>query len=129
MRVNIKATNTTLTPAINEYLNKKMEHVEKFVDKRDESLMCDIEVGKTTSHHQNGEIFRAEINCSVKGKMLRAVAEEADLYAAIDIVQADIIREIKTTKEKKMAFVRRGGAKLKNLLKGLIGRRDQTDIE
>ena len=118
MNTNIKTTGITLTPSISAYIEKRIKKISKFLGK-DPSLQCDIEVGKTTSHHLKGDIFKAEIHIVGKGRNLFATSERDDLYAAIDDVRDEILGELKASKEKRMAFVRRGGAKVKAMVKGL----------
>lgn len=118
MRINIKATNLELTSAISDYLRKRVDALDKFVDKNDESAMADVEVGKSTKHHQSGDIFRAEINLHVSGKNLRAVAEKDNLYAAIDQAKDEMVREITSHKAKQRTLLRRGGAKIKDFIRG-----------
>lgn len=120
MKINVKATNTFLTNAISDYLNKKIGHLEKFINPEHlEGAMCYVEIGKTTSHHKAGDIFMAEINLHIGGNSLRAVCEKDDLYSAIDAVQDDMARELKSFKEKRKGLIKRGGAKIKEIIKGL----------
>lgn len=120
MRINEKGTNLEVTEAIRSYLYKKLEHIEKFIDVKDESVMCDVELGKTTNHHKNGDIFRTEINLKIKGNNLRAVSEMEDLFASIDVAKDEMVRELQSHKDKKISLVRRGGAKMKNFVKGFF---------
>ncbi len=122
MRINEKGTNIELSANIRDYLYKKLAHIEKFVNPNDESAICDVEIGKTTNHHKNGDIFRTEINLHLKGKSFRVVAEKDDLFASIDVAQDDMTREIQSNKDKKISLMRRGGAKVKNMIKGLWNR-------
>jgi len=121
MRINEKGTNLQITDRIREYFYKKLEHIEKLLDLTDESIMCDVEFGKTTNHHKKGEVFRTEINLHAMGKIFRAVAEAEDLFASMDKAQDEMVRELKSNKDKKVSLVRRGGAKIKNMVKGLFG--------
>jgi ribosomal subunit interface protein len=118
MRINEKGTNMEITSRIKDYLFKKLEHAEKFIASDDTSALCDVELGKTTKHHKGGDIFRTEINLQVAGKNFRAVAEEEDLFASIDIAQAEIIAELKKNKDKQVTAVKRGGAKIKSITRG-----------
>lgn len=119
MRTNIKATGINLTPAISDYLGEKLSHLERFLDASDESLLANVELGKTTQHHKHGEVFRAEIKLHGAGQDFYAVAHESDLYAAIDKLKDEIIAEIKSRREKKSTLLRRGGRKIKNMLRSL----------
>lgn len=117
MNINIKTTNITLTEAISDYTSKRLDAVMNFL-KDDPTVRCDIELGRTSHHHNKGDIFRAEVHIVGKDKDLYASAEETDLYKAIDVVRDEVLREVRTTKEKKLSVLRRGGAKLKEIIKG-----------
>ena len=87
MNIKIRSANFELTAAIKDYIDKKISHLEKFLNK-DEEILCEVEIGKTSRHHKSGPIFLAEINIKCPGiKQIYAVAEEADLYSAIDVVR------------------------------------------
>jgi ribosomal subunit interface protein len=118
MNTNIKATNITLTPSISEYTEKRMNKISKLL-KDDSALQCDIELARTTEHHNKGDIFRAEIHIVGSGKNIYASANESDLYVAIDAVRDEIIRELRSKKGKSLSFVRRGGARVKAMVKGV----------
>ncbi|TAK57139.1 ribosome-associated translation inhibitor RaiA [Patescibacteria group bacterium] len=119
MQITIKATNIELTSAIRDYVNKRFNSVGKFVQKEGTEALCRVEVGKVTNRHKKGEVFSAEARIHVRGKELYVSSEKEDLYVAIDDVKDELIRELQSTKEKKMNMMRRGGAKIKNMLKGL----------
>lgn len=118
MNINIKTTALSLTPAISEYVEKRLDSVEKFFQD-DSTAQFDIELAKTTSHHKKGDIFRAEVHIIAKGINTYASAEKEDLYSAIDAVRDEILREVKSSNERQRSLVRRGGAKIKNIIKGL----------
>ncbi|OHB14535.1 MAG: ribosomal subunit interface protein [Candidatus Zambryskibacteria bacterium RIFOXYC1_FULL_39_10] len=122
MKINIKGTNISLTPSISEYVEKKVNMLEKFFHNIDEVLV-NVEVGKTTKHHKSGDFFRAEIQVIANGQTYYAVSETEDLYASIDKVKDDIAQELSSKKRKTMRLFRRGGAKIKELLRGLRGQK------
>ena len=102
MKVNIKATNLELTPAIKSYIEEKMTMLEKYLG--DTSVInTDFEVELTTKHHNKGEIFRAEVNLSLAREMLRVEKTESDLYKAIDKVKDHLKILIVDHKEKLLA--------------------------
>ena len=120
MRHNIKTTDFSMTPAIKDYIEKRIEHLDKFVNPDQKELpMCYVEIGKTTNHHKSGELFRAELTINIGKKSLRAEATEEDLYAALDRVSEEMTEELKSFKDKKFTSVKKGGAKIKNIIKGL----------
>lgn len=121
MKINIKTTGIGLTDAITEYVEKKYLPLEKYLhgDTRDTTM--EVEVGKTTNHHQSGDIFRAEIMVHTKGKDVRVVSEKSDLYAAIDDAKDEAERVLSTYKEKKATLWKRGAMRIKNMMRGNFG--------
>lgn len=104
---------------VEAYIDEKMSDVEKFVAANDpESVRVDFEVEKTTAHHQNGDVFRAEANLFVDGAQFRAESTEEEIHAAIDKVKDELSRQIKDRNNKDRTKERHGGAILKNLLRG-----------
>jgi len=117
MKINIKATGISLTPSISEYVEKKVSMLGKFFSGKDEVLV-NVEVGRTTKHHKSGDIFRAEIHIIIGGQEYYSVSETEDLYAAIDEVKDEISNKLSSKRKKTIDLFRRGGAKIKSLLKG-----------
>lgn len=121
MRTNIKATGIELTPAIRDYIESKLSgHLERFLDPKDESAIADIEIGKTTQHHQKGDVFRAEVNLHMARAHLRAEAKSGDVYSAIDFVENEIVREITAYRDRRLTLVRRGARAFKETMR-LVG--------
>jgi putative sigma-54 modulation protein len=117
MKINIKATEIDLTEAIRDYVEKKLRKVEKkLIDPSDTSAMCDVEVGRTTKHHQHGEVFRAEFNLHIAGEFVRAEAEKIDLYVAIDEAQKELFRALRARENKKRVKERKWAKRLKDIL-------------
>lgn len=117
MKINIKAVGIELTPAISDYLDKKLEAVKKFVDESRGEAVCMTEIGKTTRHHKSGEVFRAEAKIMAGGEEFFAWSEKDDLYAAIDKLKDEIISEITSSKQKEITDRKKGGEEAKKMLK------------
>lgn len=117
MHYNIKTTDFDMTPEISGYLDDRLATLEKFINKDDESIKCDVEIGKVTEHHQSGKIFKAEINVSIGKELLRAEATEETIHAAIDKAKDDIARRLRRHKNKNTTLFRKGGEKIKNILR------------
>jgi ribosomal subunit interface protein len=128
MNTNIKTKAITLTPAISEHINKHISKLENIVG-GDETIKCDIEVGRTTSHHNKGDIFEAEIHLVGKKHNIYATVNRPDLYQAIDEVFDEAIHSLTSTRKKYIAIARRGGAKVKNIVKGLWPWGGETEVE
>lgn len=118
MPLTIKATDITLTEEVRAYLEKRLATLNKLISLDDPSVMVNVELGCTTKHHQNGNIFFAEVTI-YKGKdTFRAVSNRSDLQSAIDEVRDEIARELTSRKGKELSLSRRGGQIAKALLKG-----------
>ncbi len=124
MNINIKTTNIELTPAISDYVNKKIESLEKFVgsQKKDAETQVWVEIGKTTKHHEQGDIFRTEVQMRLPHASLRAEAVNEDLYASIDAVRDEVRREMSKTHGKQITKFRNGARRVKDLLTGFYKR-------
>lgn len=97
MSINIKATGMEMTDAIRSYAEEKMETLLKFFDNIQH---IDIDVGMNSNHHNKGNVYYAEVNMSIPGRLVRVVKEEADLYKAIDKVKDHLKVELEQEKEK-----------------------------
>ncbi len=120
MNINIKTTTISLTPAISEYVDKHLDVIKRFLQD-DSTAVCDLELAKTTNHHRHGDIFKADIHIVAKDQNIYASAEKEDLYAAIDVLKDEVSRKLKSSKDKRHSLVRRGGAQMKNFIKGFWG--------
>lgn len=116
MRTNIKATGIELTPALASYVEEKVAMLDKLLGHFGD-VHADVEIGKETNHHKTGNWFFSEINLHCDGKLIRNVAEEADLYAAIDKMKDNVAEEIRSYEKRKNTLLRRGGRAIKKLFK------------
>ncbi len=117
MNINIKSTNFNMTPDVEEYITSKMKSVEKFLNtEADEEVLVEFEVERST-HHKNGDVFRAEANLSLKGIMHRAESSESDVRIAIDSVKDQIEKQIRRSKTKRFDLFEKGARKIKSMLK------------
>ncbi|MFA5831042.1 MAG: ribosome-associated translation inhibitor RaiA [Candidatus Paceibacterota bacterium] len=119
MKISIKTTNLEMTPAIREYIEKKIPSLEKFFRPNSDTVLAAIEIGMTSGHHKSGNIFRAEINLSdtATGGQFYAEAKKEDLYAAIDEMKAKAERECSSLKNKKSDKEKRGASRIKKILR------------
>ncbi|HCB36095.1 TPA: ribosome-associated translation inhibitor RaiA [Candidatus Azambacteria bacterium] len=118
MKINIKATNLELSGSVNAYIDEKINGLEKFIQNVDLSAVeCWVEVAKTTTHHRKGDIYRAEADIRLPGKVIRAEAEQWDLHQAIDQIKDELQRELKKYKEAQSAKYKRGARIFKTLSK------------
>lgn len=116
MKINIKTINLELTPAIEDYIEKKINSLEKFIQRiKVRPLEIWVEVDKTTAHHKKGDIFKITAQFTFPQKTARAEATRSDIYLAIDEVKDELQRKFKQYTDKHISQQRRGGRKLKKL--------------
>lgn len=118
MRLKLKATNISAGNDVREYLDKKLQSLGKLLDFDDPAVLVDVELGRTTQHHEKGDVFFAEINIHRGKENFRAVANRTDMMSAIDGMRDAIARELLSEKGKRLSLFRRGGQFAKALLKG-----------
>ncbi|MCC6323171.1 ribosome-associated translation inhibitor RaiA [Candidatus Nomurabacteria bacterium] len=124
MNINIKATNIELTDAIRDYVEKKVESVSKFVN--NSNVQVQVEVAKTTNHHKNGEVYKAEIDIRADGKKFFTASESEDLYSAIDQARESMMSELTHNKDRERTLYKRGAMSVKKMLKGISKRNPFT---
>ena len=95
MKIKITGKELKITEAINNYVEKKLDRIDKYFE--------DAEAEVTLKTEKNEQI--AEIYVTANGEKYRAVTEDKDMYASIDkdidILEGQI-RKVKTRKEKMM---------------------------
>lgn len=111
MKINIKATKTTLTPAIKDFIEDKFDTLEKFI-KPEDKIYVEFEVDKK---HHSGLIFRTEIKISPKG--IYADARGNDFYEATDLCFPKIKEQLLKAKDKFLDVKRSKARKTARALK------------
>lgn len=54
-----------------------------------------VEIGRTTKHHRQGAVYRAECNIVLPGKLLRAEHQDWDVRRCIDEIKNKLQAELK----------------------------------
>ena len=101
MKLHLKATNIDLTEPLKVYVDEKLGGLEKFIKRWDAEGGVEIwvEVGRTSRHHKKGDVFMAEADIRLPGKVFRAEDEDFDIRVAIDRVRDKLERDISKYKE------------------------------
>ena len=127
LNIKIKGTNIELVPTIQEYVEKRLNGLEKFMRHNETGgPTVFVEVGRTTNHHKNGDVYRAEVNMKSGGVDLYAFSETEDLYSAIDDMRTEAVRVLTETKDRRDTMFRRGARSVKKMLKGISKRNPFT---
>jgi putative sigma-54 modulation protein len=91
MNVNIAGHHVEVTPALDQYVRTKLDRAIHAFD-HVTSVHVVLSVAKLKQ--------TAEVTLHVKGKDIHAVADDADLYVAIDAVADKLVRQVQKHKEK-----------------------------
>lgn len=117
MNLILKVTNITLTPSLNQYVEKTLGSLAKLVQNMGEAVEMRVEVGRSTFHHRKGEVFFAEANLKIGKTVLRSRAESLTVQAAIDEARDELRNELYKFKGRRETIFRRGARSLAHLLK------------
>ena len=97
MNIDIYGKNMVLTPAIKDYIQKKLNALEKYGQ---EILDVRAEV-ESDEHHRHGLVFHFDVTMRIPEHKLRAEATVEDMYAAIDEVKDLLERQLRKIKGKR----------------------------
>ena len=91
MNITVNAKHITLTDAIRDYSEKKIQRIAKYFDDK-----MDIHVNLNVEKNMH----IAEIFVNVKGMFLKGIEKSEDMYASIDMVEEIIERQLRKYKNK-----------------------------
>jgi putative sigma-54 modulation protein len=92
MNLNVSGHHLEVTPAIRTYVHSKLERIARHFDH-----VIDAHVILTVDKLRQ----KAEVTLHVRGKDLHCECEEADLYAAIDLLVDKLDRQVLRYKDKR----------------------------
>jgi len=99
----ITGNNIEVTPALQDYINKKLERTLIKLSSGGAVIECDVNlIVSKNKKVKNGH--KAEVTTSVKGMTIRCTEESPDMYASVDLVVDRLARKLRKYKER-----RRGG--------------------
>ncbi|OGG41947.1 ribosomal subunit interface protein [Candidatus Kaiserbacteria bacterium RIFCSPHIGHO2_01_FULL_46_22] len=112
--INFKITNAEVSDQLKNIAEHKLAALDKYFG--DSPAVCDLEFERITNHHQQGNIFRVEINLEVSGKLFRAEATSETFERAIDEVKSDIEHRLESERGKREALWKRGARRVKEMM-------------
>ncbi|MES2931288.1 MAG: HPF/RaiA family ribosome-associated protein [Patescibacteria group bacterium] len=119
MQIHFKGTNYELPANITALARKKVEALTKYIGDSKENARAYVDLGKETEAHQNGTIWRADINFDVEGNRFYAKAIENSIEKAIDRSVNELARELQTARKRQQSLMKKGGGVIKSLMRGL----------
>src|SRR3989338_2694356 len=96
MSTHITGKNIELTPAIQQYIEQK---IEAFSDVVEEIIAVDVEVDKNM-HHKKGDVFHVRMNVQIPQHVIHSEEVRDDLYASIDVCRDEVVRQLRKVQKK-----------------------------
>ena len=113
MKTQIKGRNVTVTDALQDYANEKIEHVHKLLRQRKIDEVTRVELELLVERNPSiPEPCIAEATVFTRGPVIRARESSTDMYAAIDLVSDKLVRRVKKYHDKAHGKTRHGHDKL-----------------
>src|SRR3982751_2201299 len=103
MNYNIRGENIDVTPAIREYIEKKITKLERYFT---ETPNANVNVNLKTYSDKTAKV---EVTIPMQNLVLRAEEVHNDMYAAIDLITDKLERQIRKHKTKVNRKVREKG--------------------
>ncbi|HHW55640.1 MAG: ribosome-associated translation inhibitor RaiA [bacterium] len=92
MRITVKGKNIAVTPALRQYVEKKLSKLERYFENIDEAIA-------TLSVEKERHIVEVTVPLN-GGMLLRGEEETNDMYASVDLVMEKLERQIEKYKTK-----------------------------
>ena len=120
MKLNIRGKNLSVTPAIKEYIEKKLSKLDKYF--KDGDNTASNVIIKTRG---NKDVI--EVTIIKNATVIRAEVMDNDLYTAIDLVVEKLERQIRKNKEKYNTIRAKKNKDLESIFEDFVG--DKEDKE
>ena len=120
MNIRTNTHGIELTQSISEYVEKKLNTIERLLQNVPPETLIEIEIEKDTKQRKD-QGFKVAINVFLPNKRLFASADHDDLYAAIDEAKDEIVSELKKHNTKRRDITRRSAAKVKQIFQKVGG--------
>lgn len=114
MNIHISGSHIDVTPALRDHTEEQFAKLAKVIDP---NTRINVEIGKTTEHHKQGNIFKADAKIvEPKAEYFATIIAE-DLYIAVDSLADELFDQVTRSKSRHRALLRRGHAMIKKLLR------------
>lgn len=126
----VSGNNIELTPALNDYINSKLDRIIGKLSSSGAVKDCDVHltVNKNPKVKANA---KAEVVTSLKGTVIRCSEETPDMYASIDAVTDRLARKLRKYKERRLSGYHGGpnmGENLANVLDSVTESIEETPV-
>jgi ribosomal subunit interface protein len=116
MNIKIQGAQMEVSEAMETYVTRKLQSLEKLVD---ENSLFEVELGKISKHHRSGDVYKAEFNVRSHGDYSRVCVEGEDVYAAVDKARDELDNILSSKKDKKHTLWKKGSMRIKEFIHGI----------
>lgn len=113
MKLLIQGNNITITEAIDDYVQQKLEKAVKHFQNITTKVDVHLSVGRNS---RVTDKHKAEVTVYANGTVIRAQEASENLYASIDMVSDKIARQLRKYKEKQLAKKTHASVKAGNIV-------------
>jgi ribosome-associated translation inhibitor RaiA len=118
MNVRIKVSDFEMNKNIEDYLDERVQAIEKHLGDDAAHSRCEIEIGRAAGHSNKGENWFAEFQILTPGEdLVRVVGHGETVNAAIDSAKDEILVTLKKDRTKRFSQTKKLGAKMKEWLR------------
>ena len=103
-----------LTDALRDHVHGEFGKLEKVLDP---SARIVVEIGKTSDHHKQGNVFKAEAKIIEPKAEYFADVTTTDLYTAINTLSDELFQKVNQSKKRHRVLLKKGQTIIKKLLK------------
>ena len=119
MDVRIRATDFQISPAVSDYLQPRLDAIERMLGDDAALARCEVELSRSGGAQRHGEyVWRAEIQVTRPGgERIVARNQEATVNAAIDQAKDEVMAQLRGQKKSNMRVLRKTGAAIKRWMR------------
>lgn len=117
MEIKTKSSDAPNTDEAARYAEERALSFEKLLGDDAAVALCEIEIGRAAGHPHRGDVWFAEYTLVAPHRRLRVMSKGENVNAAIDAAKDEMMQRLRADKTKRFALLRRGGAKLKEIMR------------
>mmetsp|Transcript_15703 Transcript_15703/g.28568 ORF Transcript_15703/g.28568 Transcript_15703/m.28568 type:complete len:242 (-) Transcript_15703:267-992(-) len=123
----ITGNNIDVTPALSDYVNKKLSNTVGKLTSTGIVLDCDVHLS-VNKNPKVKDSHRVEVTTSLKGTTIRSTESSPDMYASIDLVADRLARKLRKYKERRVEGHHGGSNMGENLSQALNELETDEDV-
>jgi ribosome-associated translation inhibitor RaiA len=117
MNIIIKSTNHVLTDDSREFAEKKFKLIERLVG-NDQSAQLSADIIRMSDTEKDGARYSVSANLVTRGTLYRANTRAATFETAVETVEHELKKELRTSHGRARSLFKRGATKIKDAIRG-----------